>query len=172
MPYNVFGLSVVCCEVAKTHYIRMKRSVFMGLLALSTTLTFVTGCGEKAKKPLSEKIAKNWSAQKVEHGSTLVYTKGAASGNTSPGYATFSLNLSSPPAVTFKDIDGNTFTGQYELQGETKLILKNLTPQPTGSNGTIEFTINSVSDAELVLTRLTASPKTGGTINKYYLANP
>jgi len=144
---------------------------FLSSVALLLGMVVVlTGC-PNPKKPLSEVIAKAWTAQKVEHGSTTVYTKGASS-NTVAGYSQFSLNLTSPTSAVLKEFDGNTFTGQWELQGDTKLILKNLSPQPTATNGTIEFTINSASDNELVLTRTTASQKTGGTINKYTLTNP
>ncbi|WP_407084063.1 hypothetical protein [Tellurirhabdus bombi] len=149
----------------------MKRNVSTGLLAVLTMFLLVTGCKPKDKTPVSELIAKAWTAQRVDHNTTTVYTKGGTS-NTVQGYAQFSLNLSAAPSVTYKEFDGNTFSGQYELQGDNKLILKNLSPQPTGSNGTLEFTINSVTDSELKLTRLTASQKTGGTINTYTLSNP
>ena len=133
----------------------------------------MSGCKPKAK-PLSEIIGRVWSAQVVKEGSTTVYTKGGAS-NAKAGYVNYRLDLSSPASVTYKEFDGNTFTGQWELQeaasGNT-LILKSLTPQPTGTSGTIQFTINSSSETELVITRTTASQKTGGTINNYTLVSP
>jgi hypothetical protein len=46
--------------------------------------------------------------------------------------------------------------------------LSNLTPQPTDGS-TIEFTIVSFSDTQMVLLRTKPSQKTGGTINEYTL---
>lgn len=128
------------------------------------------GC-KKDPPPLTERIAKAWSASTVREGSTVVYTKGGAS-NTKPGYSNFRLTLNSSGAATYTEFDGNTFTGQWELNGDSKLILKNLNPQPTGTNGTIEFDITSFDDSMMTLTRTTSSVKTGNTINQYTLSNP
>ncbi|AFK02361.1 hypothetical protein Emtol_1212 [Emticicia oligotrophica DSM 17448] len=136
--------------------------LFVSLFSLA-----ITSCKDKTV-PVSEKIKRSWAANIVKEGSTTVYTKGAAS-NTKPGYSSFTLNLLFAPNVTLKEADGNSFTGQYELIGDTKLVLKNLSPVPTGTGGTIEFTINSVTDTALDITRTSASQKTGGTINNYNL---
>jgi hypothetical protein len=149
----------------------MKRiCTFLGAVVLGVFL--ISGCKPKPK-PLSEIIGRVWSAQIVKEGAATVYTKGAAT-NVKAGYVNYRLDLSSPASVTYKEFDGNTFTGQWELQEGTTntLILKNLTPQPTGTSGTIQFTINSSSETELVITRTTASQKTGGTINNYTLVSP
>ena len=130
---------------------------------------FIFSCGKEKAVPTSEKIKKNWVASTVKEGSAIVYTKGAAS-NTKPGYSSFQLRLVASPTATLVEFDGNTFSGQYELVGDTKLILKNLSPAPTGTGGTIEFTIDSISDSQLILTRTTPSQKTGGTTNTYTLA--
>ncbi len=142
------------------------RNIFTIVISLFVGISLVA-CQEKAV-PVSELIKKNWGANIVKEGSTTVYTKGASS-NSKPGYSSFSLNLLFAPSVTLKEADGNTFTGQFELVGDTKLVLKNLNPAPTGTGGTIEFTINSINDKELKITRTTASQKTGGTINDYSL---
>ncbi len=134
----------------------------IGLLAV--------GCKTKVP-PMTERIAKVWSANTIKEGSTVVYVKGGAS-NAKPGYANYKLNLNQDGTVTYTEFDGNTFTGQWELNGDNKLILKNLNPQPTGTNGTIEFDITEFSDGSMVLTRTTSSVKTGGTINQYTLSNP
>lgn len=128
------------------------------------------GC-KKDPPPLSERIAKAWSASTVREGSTVVYTAGAAS-NAKPGYSNFKLVFNSSGAVTYTEFNGNTFTGQWELNGDKKLILKNLNPQPTGTNGTIEFDITDFGDTQMTLTRTTSSVKTGNTINQYTLTNP
>ncbi len=129
-----------------------------------------TSC-KKDPPPLSERIAKVWSPSSVQEGSAVVYTKGGTT-NVKPGYSKFSLNLNQSGSVTYTEFDGNTFSGQWELNGDNKLILKNLNPQPTGTNGTIEFTISDFSDGMMTLTRTTSSVKTGGTVNKYVLTNP
>ncbi|MEI7587497.1 hypothetical protein [Runella sp.] len=149
----------------------MKRiCTFLGAVVIGVFL--ISGCKPKVK-PLSEIIGKVWSAQVVKEGSAVVYTKGGTN-NVQAGYINFRLDLSSPTSVTYKERDGNTFTGQWELQEGTTntLVLKNLTPQPTGTSGTITFTINSSSETEFVITRTTASQKTGGTINNYTLVTP
>ncbi len=136
--------------------------VAIGLLAISC---------KKDPPPLSERIAKVWSANTIKEGSTIVYTKGGTS-NAKPGYANFKLALNQDNTVTYTEFEGSTFTGQWELNGDNKLILKNLNPQPTGTNGTIEFDISEFSDGSMILTRTTSSVKTGGTINQYTLSNP
>lgn len=128
----------------------------------------IFSCGKDKTVPVSEKIKKNWIANTVKEGSAIVYTKGAAS-NTKPGYSNFQLKLLTSPSATLVEFDGNSFTGQYELVGDTKLVLKNLSPAPTGTGGTIEFTIDSINDTQLILTRTTPSQKTGGTTNTYTL---
>lgn len=134
------------------------------------TLLLMACGGKETAVPVSEKVKKVWTAQTVKENSTLVYTKGAT-GNVR-NYTPFRLDLSNPASASITDYDGLTFTGQYDVPSDTRLVLKNLNPQPTGTNGTIEFTINSVSDNQLDLTRTSSSPKTGGTTNQYVLANP
>ena len=126
------------------------------------------GSCKKEAKPLSEQIAKAWTAQTVREGSTVVYTKGAAN-NTKPTYDRFRLDLSSPTTARLTEFDGNTFSGTWELVNDKTLILKGLSPQPTGTNGTLEYGIQAASATELKLTRSTASTKTGGTVNDYTL---
>lgn len=130
------------------------------------------GCRDHTPTPVKDLIAKKWSAQQVAENGVVFYTKGSTA-NVRPGYGLFLLDLSSPTAVTYREFDGNTFTGQWTVSpDETKLILTNLTPPPTDSGGTLEFAINEATDTRLVLTRISASPKTGASTNKYTLANP
>lgn len=146
----------------------MKRT--LSTLAILVGLTILVGGCDKVP-PLSERIAKNWTARLVKEGSTVVYSKGAAT-NLKSGYSSFSLNLSSAPNVTLREHDGNTFTGSYELAGETGINLVSLTPQPTDSNGRLEYTIQSITDTELVLVAKFSYAKTGGTTNTYTLEAP
>lgn len=137
--------------------------------ALAATL-LISGCKDKTK-PLSERIAKAWKAETVNHDNTTVYTVGASS-NLVPGYSNYKLTLSVESGVNKAvnvEFNNDSFSGTWELEGDSKLILKNLTPQPTGTGGTIQFTINSIDDNKLVITRLDPSKKTGDTINKYTL---
>ena len=144
----------------------MKKNLF---LLLPIVVLFVSISCKKTVVPVSEKIKKNWTAMKVTEGSTVKYDK-ANNVTLVAGYSNFSLNLATPPSATLKEFDGNSFSGTYELVGDTKLVLKNLSPAPTGTSGTIEFTIDSITDTELKLTRTTVSQKTGGTINSYVLS--
>ncbi|MCE6988912.1 hypothetical protein [Dyadobacter sp. CY323] len=151
----------------------MKKSYSLIWCTLLVITLIATGCKEKVK-PVSERIAKAWTAEIVKHGSAVVYTRGG-SNNQTPAYSAFRLtlvNASGAKTVTLTEFDGSTFTGTWDLEGDTKLILSGLTPQPTGSGGTIEFTISSLEDSKVILTRLKASSKTGGTINEYTLSNP
>ncbi len=140
-----------------------------GLMVLLTLSLLACG-GKKTAEPTADRLKKVWTAQTVREDETLVYTKGAT-GNVR-NYAPFRLDLSNPPAVSYTDYDGLIFSGQYELVGDTRLVLRNLNPQPTATNGTIEFTINSIGDGQLDLTRTTTSPKTSGSTNQYVLTNP
>ncbi|MGA0559330.1 hypothetical protein ACO2Q8_21905 [Larkinella sp. VNQ87] len=146
----------------------MNKIFIVALVALVGIVT--TGCNKNKVKPISERVAKVWSAQKVEENNVVVYTKGG-SNNVKPAYSQFTLDLSNPPTAVITQVDGFKSTGQYEVQGETKLILKNLSPAPT-DGPTIEYNIGSSTDNSLELTRTTADRKTGGTTNKYTLSNP
>lgn len=138
-------------------------------LMLLLTLSVIACGGKETVTPVSERVKKAWTAQTVKENTALVYTKGAT-GN-ARNYGAFRLDLRNPPTVSFTDWDGLTSVGQYEVPSDTRLVLKNLNPQPTGTNGTIEFTINSVGDNQLDLTRTSSSPKTGGSTNQYILTN-
>ena len=47
------------------------------------------------------------------------------------------------------------------------LVLSNLTPQPTGTTGSVTFAISELADGSVTLTRTTADPKTGNTVNVF-----
>lgn len=141
------------------------------LLSLTLVLAvWTSGCKSKVKS-ISEKLSKTWTAESVKEGAAVVFSRGGAS-NTRPGYTDFRLTLVAGGKANYVEFDKNSFSGDWELTGDTKLTLKNLSPAPTGSGGIIEFTITSIDDSKLVLTRVTASTKTGGTVNVYTLTNP
>ena len=147
----------------------MKKTHYTLLIALVAVLYVFTGCKKKpAVIPVSERIKVNYVAASVLENSTTVYTAGGAS-NTKPGYSVFRIDLSNPPAVRFVSLDGTISTGTYALVGETQLVLSGLTPAPTGTNGTITFTISEIGDGTVTLTRTTPDAKTGNTTNVYKL---
>lgn len=128
------------------------------ILSLFLIVWSFTSC-EKVP-PLSERMAKSWTARVVTWNSTTVYTRGGTS-NTTPGYTNFSLQLTSAGNVNLREFTGESFTGKWELVGETTLKLTNLSPAPTGTNGQMDFTIDGITDAELRLTATQNYAKTG-----------
>lgn len=121
------------------------------------------------KEPtVAEKIKKSWSANQVTEAGSVVYTK-AGTTNIRPAYSKFKLDLSSVSSATLTEFDGNAFTGTWEVVSEKTLILKGLTPQPTGTGGTIEYAITEATTAVLKLNRTTANAKTGGAAVSYIL---
>ncbi|MCY7351223.1 MAG: hypothetical protein LH606_11230 [Cytophagaceae bacterium] len=129
------------------------------------------GCNDHvgSTSPVLARIAKKFTVRLVEENNVIVYTKGAPN-NIRPGYVQFLLDLSTPPGATLREFDANTFMAlKWIVLNDNRLILQGLTPQPSGTNGTVEFTINSLTDTELVITRVSASDKTGGLIVKYTL---
>ncbi|QJW91924.1 hypothetical protein HNV11_22330 [Spirosoma taeanense] len=148
----------------------MRKTHYIAFLSITTFLAVLSGCSKPKPVPISERIAKVWTARTVDENTATVYTRGATANVRN--YSSFKLDLSAPPTVKYTEFDGNTFVGQYSVPSDTRLVLTNLNPSPTGANGSIEFTINSISDNELVLTRTSQSQKTGNSTNKYTLSNP
>ncbi len=148
----------------------MRKTYSIAFLSLVTLFSALMGCNGKKIAPVSERIAKVWTASKVDENKVTVYTKGGATNVRN--YTAFKLDLSTPPTVKYTEFDGNVFVGKYSVPSDTRLVLTELTPSPTGANGTIEFTINSIDDTNLSLSRTTASQKTGNTTNDYTLTNP
>lgn len=148
----------------------MRKTFVITLLAATGFIGLVTGCKKASPPPVSELIAKVWTASKVEENNVTVYTRGVA--NPVHDYAKFRLDLSKAPAVSYTELDGNTFVGKYSVPTDQRLVLTELNPQPTGTNGTVEFTINSIDENNLKITRTGTSVKTGGTTNIYTLTSP
>lgn len=146
----------------------LKNKVFLVLTIVSFTFYGCNKANLSKIDIITENVKKVWIVLSVKEDGNNVYTQGGAS-NIKLGYSKFVLDLSKPPAVTLIEVDGITFTGVYEIIGETKLILKNLSPTPNGTNGMIEFTIKKIDDSQFELTRETTNPKTGGTSNVYIL---
>lgn len=146
----------------------MKRFFFLSFLG------FVIACKKDAPIPtdnepgVAQKIKKVWVANQVTEGGTVVFSK-SGTNNLKAGYSQFKLDLANTSAASLTEFDGNSFKGQYELNNDKTLILKNLSPLPTGNIGSIEFTITEVSGSILKLSRVTTSAKTGGQAVSYIL---
>lgn len=132
-------------------------------------LVFLFSACEEKVPPVSERIQKVYTAKTVTHDGVTVYTSGA-SGNIVPEYSTYRLDMSVAGKVTLKDVTSETFTGSFTAT-DNLLTLSGLSPQPTGSGGTLTFEITSLSEdgKTLVLTATRVSPKTGNTVNVYTL---
>lgn len=144
----------------------MKRKLLL-LMILTTALS---ACGEDEKNPppVSERVKKVYTAQSVSENGTIVYSSGGA--GLKPGYSFYRLDLTSGSAFSLRDIDGTTFTGSYSVTN-TSLSLSGISPQPTGTNGSLSFSITSISDdgKSMTLTANQTYAKTGNTTNVYNL---
>lgn len=148
----------------------MRKTSGIALLLATAFVGLLTGCKKESAPPVSELIAKVWTVSKVEENNVTVYTRGG-SGNIRD-YSSFRLDLSSAPTAKYTEFDKNTFNGKYSVPTDQRLVLSDLNPSPTGANGTVEFTINSIDANNLKITRTTTSPKTGNSTNVYTLTNP
>ncbi len=130
----------------------------------------LTACDKNKVPPISERIQKSYTAVSVTHDNISVYTKAGGSTNIFPAYSNYRLALTADGKVTLRDVTGETFTGTYSVSGAT-LTLAGLTPQPTGSNGTISYEVTTISDdgKTVTLTSSKANPKTGNSLNVYNL---
>lgn len=146
----------------------------MKKIFLFLTLGLLTfACKKSSTEPakqltVAEKIKKVWIANQVTEATTVVYAK-SSNTNTKPGYSKFKLDLSNPSSAILTEFDGNSFTGTWEVIGTSTLMLKGLNPQPTETNGTIEFSISEASAKFLKLSRNTPNLKTGGVQVSYIL---
>ena len=150
----------------------MKKTAALGWALFSALLVgILAGCTDhrNASPSVLAQIAQSFTLRSVVENGVTVYTRGSAN-NIRPGYSKFLLDLSKPPMATYREFDANTFTAaNWQVIDNNRLILSGLTPQPSGTNGTLEFVINSISATELVLTTATVSQKTGGLTNRYTL---
>ncbi len=131
---------------------------------------FLTNCKKPSGDPSPEEKAKKiWVADRVSENSTVVYER---NGSTQiRNYSAFRLDLSSPPSAILTEVDGTILRGQYEIRGRNQLLLSGLTPIPTGTDGSISYTMTFV-DEVLELVQTTSNLKTGHTKNTYRLVNP
>jgi hypothetical protein len=136
---------------------------------LFISIFLLISCKQDEVVSVKDLIRKVWKAQTVRENSTVVYSITATS-NLRPTYSKFQLDLRDSEKVVFVDVDGRIVTGTWSLVEESRIVLQNLMPAPTGTNGTIEFYFTSLpTQSSLELFRSTESKKTGGTRNEYSL---
>ncbi|MFN8354965.1 MAG: lipocalin family protein [Spirosomataceae bacterium] len=149
-----------------------RRLAFSSNLVYGVLLLFVlslAACQPKTVAPISDLIGKIWKVQSVKENSVQVYAAGATN-NIRPSYINFRLDLSKTSQVTFIDLDGRKTIGTWSLSTDNqRLILQNLVPQPSETNGNIEFYIKSITENNLELERTAESRKTGNSLNEYSL---
>ncbi len=150
----------------------MKKIHYTLLLAFSAFFILLAGCKKPdAVIPTSDKVKRSYTASSVSENGTTVYSS-TGSSSTKPGYSQFLLDLSSPPTARYRALDGTLFTGTYTVT-DTQIVLSGLTPVPTGTSGTITFTITDIGDGSApTLTRTSADQKTGNSTNVYKLKTP
>lgn len=147
----------------------MRKNTLLSFLAL-ILISLAFSCKTKIA-PVSERIKKVWSPRIVLEGTSTVFSRGQSS-NIKPGYSSYSLNLASAPNVTLTEVDGTTFSGTYTVNDAgTTLTLSGLSPEPTGTDGTLVYTISSFEGDELKLSLNGNYTKTGGTTNTYTLVS-
>lgn len=143
---------------------------FFLFFTLHSSLFIQFSCQPKQVTPIDGLIGKVWKAKSVKEGATVVYTTGGTN-NVKPGYNSFRLDLTKKDQVTLKDIDGRTLVGTWSVSTDnSRLILENLVPKPTGTIGTVEFVfLATPTDASMNMQRTAESRKTGNTVNEYEL---
>lgn len=147
----------------------MRKNILISALAL-LFVSLAFSCKETVQ-PVSERIKKVWQPRLVIQGSTTVYARDGQN-NVEQGYASYRLNLASAPNVTLTEVDGTSFSGTYVVnEAGTTLTLSGLNPQPTGTDGTLTYTISSFEADELKLSLNGNYTKTGGTTNTYTLVS-
>ncbi len=143
-----------------------------------------SGGGDPAPAPIpptptvnvADLVKKVWSASSAQWDGVAKYDKSSTS-NVVQGYSQYKLDLSTAGSVKLTEFDGKVFTGNYSVAADGKtLTLSSLTSAegaPTGTGGTITFTILSTPTATtLSLQQTAAYVKASSAIVKLALVNP
>lgn len=144
----------------------------------------VPGCRKNANEPepkeqLKATLSGNFKAVRVRENSVVVFEETSVT-NIFPGYERYKMEFTgqsdASPRVRFTEYTGEVFEGSWEIipynpsdPESFKLKLSNLSPQPTESNGIIEFQILSWTTGFLELKAVKSNPKTGDSVNEYRL---
>lgn len=121
-------------------------------------------------------VKKVWTASSAQWDGVTKYDK-TSSSNVVQGYSQYKLDLSTAGSVTLTEFDGKIFTGTYTVATDgLSLTLNGLISAdgaPTGTNGTITYTILVTPTATtLSLQQTTAYVKASSAIVKLALVNP
>ncbi|WP_080058167.1 hypothetical protein [Spirosoma aerolatum] len=123
------------------------------------------------KHQITDGIAnKRWKAFRVEEAGVLVYQEGKAD-NLFPGYRNYELQFTGS-RIKLTEFTKETFEGDWSItqQGSrVYLILQNLTPIPTETQGELEYEVYQFDDSQMTLVATKTNRKTGNTINTYTL---
>ena|SRR4028119_1800809 len=134
--------------------------IFLGTLQ-------IIGCKKKSDpKSPAELIQKSWSAKEVKHDGTKVFQAGMT--NNTFDYSKFRLDFLNATDVRLTELDGSISNGKWSLSGNN-LSLTQLTPEPTLTDGKIDYSSVSVTETELKITRVGTNPKTGQSNTEYVL---
>jgi len=154
------------------------------VLLFAISLMACSGAADPAPTPtpptptvnVADLVKKVWTVSSVQWDGVTKFDK-VNSSNTVQGYSQYKLDLSTTGSVRLTEFDGKVFTGTYSVATDGKtLTLSSLTSSegaPTGTNGTIAFTILTVpTTANLSLQQTAAYVKATNAIVKLTLVNP
>lgn len=155
------------------------KKLILFLPLLFAFVLILSSCGKDAPEPtLTEKLTKTFTVSIAKEGGVEVYNKTKTT-NIASGYANYKLSLSSTKSATLTAKDNTTFTGTWALTNSDKtLSLTGLKTSaganPTGTTGTIEFTIVTIdgTGATVTLESLQPDIKASNSIVNLQLVNP
>ncbi|MEA5256444.1 hypothetical protein VB264_01540 [Arcicella aquatica] len=156
------------------------KKLILSLPILFAFIVVLSSCGGKnpVEPSVKEKLTKTFTVSIAKEAGVEVYNKTKAT-NIEAGYSYYKLSLTSSGAATLTAKDNSTFTGSWTLTNTDKTLsltgLKNAAgSNPTGTTGTIEFTIVSIdgTGAAVTLESLQADIKAGNKIVNLQLVNP
>jgi hypothetical protein len=143
-----------------------------------------SGGGDPAPTPtpptptvnVADLVKKVWTVSSAQWDGVTKFDKSSTS-NSVQGYSQYKLDLSTTGSVRLTEFDGKVFTGSYSVSTDGKtLTLSSLTSAegaPTGTGGTITFTILSTPTATtLSLQQTAAYVKASSAIVRLALVNP
>lgn len=156
------------------------KKLILFLPILFAFVIILSSCGSKSavEPSVKEKLTKTFSVSIAKEGGVEVYNKTKTT-NIASGYINYKLSLTSTGTATLTAKDNTTFTGSWALANSDKTLsltgLKSAAgSNPTGTTGTIEFTIVSIdgTGAAVTLESLQPDLKAGNTIVNLQLVNP
>ncbi len=155
------------------------KKLILSLPILFAFVLILSSCGKDAPEPtLTEKLTKTFTVSIAKEGGVEVYNKTKTT-NIASGYSNYKLSLSSTKSATLTAKDNTTFTGTWALTNtDQTLSLTGLKTSaganPTGTTGTIEFTIVTIDGTGSAVTLESLQPdiKASNSIVNLQLVNP